>query len=469
MKTIRQQPNEQVQPEMTHMQDSRPPAAAGQQSDIANSTQGDIGVATTGVLDAIKKDLTPEALEQFDLDWDAVGGSPCTSLRASAAAALQATPVVWRQLLFAADALQELCWEKLHTGHWMDVHVAWRDAYTLYTILAVTAKLALAAVSSVDSPPAAAAAGGRGGGRSALAEASVAGQSAAGQQQGRQHLGGLHAAFKAADPSTDPQLKSQQKQQQLLSGALKQLDLAAMMGGLRFRPLLNHCITITDHALQQCMQLTSTAAGDNSHRTDRQTSTTAAAEDNQAAGRVAGTDGSDAQAAAVDPAEPPKRQRTADCMAAAAATAAGAGSSAGSLEEQQQEVPLPPGSLTAASAVVPVELCPSIEQFLMKYMLADGGPKPVVIRGAMQHWPALTKWQDTGYLSRVAGRRTVPVELGQDYLQEGWGTSLMTFDDFLYKHITPAAGPGVQRGASVRFLQSGLSMRLGHGQMFQGQ
>eukprot|EP00878_Enallax_costatus_P037603 GHUV01042488.1.p1 GENE.GHUV01042488.1~~GHUV01042488.1.p1 ORF type:complete len:146 (+),score=29.48 GHUV01042488.1:702-1139(+) len=73
MKTIRQQPNEQVQPEMTHMQDSRPPAAAGQQSDIANSTQGDIGVATTGVLDAIKKDLTPEALEQFDLGGSVSG------------------------------------------------------------------------------------------------------------------------------------------------------------------------------------------------------------------------------------------------------------------------------------------------------------------------------------------------------------------------------------------------------------
>lgn len=36
---------------------------------------------------------------------------------------VQASPVGWHQLLFAADALQELCWEKLHTGHWMDVHV----------------------------------------------------------------------------------------------------------------------------------------------------------------------------------------------------------------------------------------------------------------------------------------------------------------------------------------------------------
>jgi hypothetical protein len=37
----------------------------------------------------------------------------------------------------------------------------------------------------------------------------------------------------------------------------------------------------------------------------------------------------------------------------------------------------------------------------------------VVIRGAMTHWPALTRWRDPGYLRSMAGLRTVPVELGR--------------------------------------------------------
>lgn len=45
---------------------------------------------------------------------------------------------------------------------------------------------------------------------------------------------------------------------------------------------------------------------------------------------------------------------------------------------------------------------------------------------------------------QVAGRRTVPVEVGQHYMQEDWGTSLMTLDDFIHQHITSAAGAGVQ-------------------------
>lgn len=63
---------------------------------------------------------------------------------------------------------------------------------------------------------------------------------------------------------------------------------------------------------------------------------------------------------------------------------------------------LPPGSLTAASAVIPLEQNPpSVEHFLVHYMLPPGGPKPVVLRGVMEGWPALTKWKDLDYLSQV--------------------------------------------------------------------
>lgn len=39
------------------------------------------------------------------------------------------------------DMLCDYCWEKLHTGHWMDVDIAWRDAYTLAQLLVVDNKI----------------------------------------------------------------------------------------------------------------------------------------------------------------------------------------------------------------------------------------------------------------------------------------------------------------------------------------
>jgi hypothetical protein len=41
--------------------------------------------------------------------------------------------------------------------------------------------------------------------------------------------------------------------------------------------------------------------------------------------------------------------------------------------------------------------------------------------------------------AQVAGRRTVPVEVGSHYLAEGWGTQLMTLDAFLAAINTPGA------------------------------
>ncbi len=68
-------------------------------------------------------------------------------------------------------------------------------------------------------------------------------------------------------------------------------------------------------------------------------------------------------------------------------------------------------------------------------MLVQDKGQPVVITGAMSSWPALSRWQDLDYLSRVAGLRTVPVELGKHYLAEGWGQKLMLFADFVKHHV----------------------------------
>ena len=50
----------------------------------------------------------------------------------------------------------------------------------------------------------------------------------------------------------------------------------------------------------------------------------------------------------------------------------------------------------------------SLESFLRDYFLTG---HPVIISDCMSHWPARTKWKDMEYLKKVAGDRTVPVEV----------------------------------------------------------
>lgn len=50
----------------------------------------------------------------------------------------------------------------------------------------------------------------------------------------------------------------------------------------------------------------------------------------------------------------------------------------------------------------------SLEGFLREYFVSGS---PVIITDCMAHWPARTRWNDLDYLRRVAGDRTVPVEV----------------------------------------------------------
>jgi len=55
------------------------------------------------------------------------------------------------------------------------------------------------------------------------------------------------------------------------------------------------------------------------------------------------------------------------------------------------------------------------------------------------------------YLEQLAGHRTVPVEVGRTYLEEGWGTQLMTLQRFLRQHVqggTAAAAAGSTAAAA---------------------
>ncbi|KAM0002192.1 putative [histone H3]-dimethyl-L-lysine(36) demethylase [Helianthus debilis subsp. tardiflorus] len=80
----------------------------------------------------------------------------------------------------------------------------------------------------------------------------------------------------------------------------------------------------------------------------------------------------------------------------------------------------------------------SLEGFMCEYFLSGS---PVLLSDCMTHWPARTKWNDLSYLKKVAGYRTVPVEVGKNYLCNDWKQEMLTFSDFLER--IQANGPNV--------------------------
>ena len=50
----------------------------------------------------------------------------------------------------------------------------------------------------------------------------------------------------------------------------------------------------------------------------------------------------------------------------------------------------------------------SLEGFLREYFQPGF---PIIISDGMAHWPARTKWKNMDYLQKVAGGRTIPVEV----------------------------------------------------------
>jgi lysine-specific demethylase 8 len=96
---------------------------------------------------------------------------------------------------------------------------------------------------------------------------------------------------------------------------------------------------------------------------------------------------------------------------------------------------LPPGS--GVGGIARAEL-PPLESFLTEQMAGQG--TPLLITGLVDTWPAAQRWRDPAYLLRVAGARTVPVEVGRHYLADGWRQELMPLSRFLEEHLRNGGG-----------------------------
>ena len=77
---------------------------------------------------------------------------------------------------------------------------------------------------------------------------------------------------------------------------------------------------------------------------------------------------------------------------------------------------------------------PSLEFFYRNFILSC---KPVIIIKAIDHWPAMSsrRWS-ADYLCKVAGHRTVPVEIGDRYTSEEWTQKLLTINEFVEQFIS---------------------------------
>lgn len=102
---------------------------------------------------------------------------------------------------------------------------------------------------------------------------------------------------------------------------------------------------------------------------------------------------------------------------------------------------------------IPLTKAPSFREF-ESYIQGNNGP--LVIRCAMDHWPAMCErsWRSPSYLleKTFGGRRLVPVEVGRSYTDDDWGQKVIRFKDFmdhylLCNHPEPTRGdPSFDKG-----------------------
>ena len=67
---------------------------------------------------------------------------------------------------------------------------------------------------------------------------------------------------------------------------------------------------------------------------------------------------------------------------------------------------------------------------------------PALLTGSIAHWAALEDWRSLDYLSREAGARVVPVEVGGQYTDPASSQMLMRLDDFIEIHLTTGDASG---------------------------
>ncbi|XP_054733129.1 bifunctional peptidase and arginyl-hydroxylase JMJD5 [Anastrepha obliqua] len=82
---------------------------------------------------------------------------------------------------------------------------------------------------------------------------------------------------------------------------------------------------------------------------------------------------------------------------------------------------------------IPVLDCPSVEDFRTKCFMTE---QPALLLNTIAHWPAMQKWRNLNYLHKLAGNRTVPIEIGAIYTADEWSQQLVKIQDFLRRQFS---------------------------------
>ena len=104
-----------------------------------------------------------------------------------------------------------------------------------------------------------------------------------------------------------------------------------------------------------------------------------------------------------------------------------------------------PRPLSGTLPALPRLRLPSLAFFYNECMVPA---VPAVLTHVIDGWPAYTTrpWADLDYLKATIGHRTVPVETGAHYLADDFDEKLMTFAEYVERHIEPPPPPpGVSR------------------------
>lgn len=137
-----------------------------------------------------------------------------------------------------------------------------------------------------------------------------------------------------------------------------------------------------------------------------------------------------------------------------ASVSAGAGAAAAASHVQASTEAGAAGFVTMPLAqLLPREpSLPSIMTFYHSYFLPH---RPVLLEGGCKSWPACSKWRHPSYLLQLCGERTVSVEVGKHYMEEGWGQRLTTLRNYVLTHILKQGGEEGGEGAGEGEVSAG--------------
>ena len=109
---------------------------------------------------------------------------------------------------------------------------------------------------------------------------------------------------------------------------------------------------------------------------------------------------------------------------------------------EADEAPVTQEDTAIVSRPLAAVTCPALDRFLLCYMERA---LPVKLLGVISHWPALKKWC-LPYFRKVAGARTVPVEVGARYTDSSWYQRLMTLDEYFTEYVVWCSDEGRSTG-----------------------